>query len=313
MKRELLAKIEGGLWGLLVGDAVGVPYEFHPAREIPPREQIDMFPPPGFSRSYAHVPCGTWSDDGAQALCLTESLIERREWDPYNLARKLLAWASRGYLAADGKVFDIGIQTGEALRRLSAGATPYESGLAGERNNGNGGLMRSLPLALLLEGSDARLVAVAHEQCAITHAHPRSQVCCALYCLWARRELEEMENAWGRAADDLDALYGNSPVHQRELREVVLPAANEKPGGTGYVVDSLYSARLACNEESYRNVVTAAVALGNDTDTTACLAGGIAGIRFGWTGIPAEWRENLRGRHILDEVLVRLRRLPTFA
>ncbi len=151
MKRDLLTKIEGGLWGLLVGDAVGVPYEFHPAREIPPREQIDMFPPPGFSRSYAHVPCGTWSDDGAQALCLTESLIERREWDPYNFARKLLAWASRGYLAADGKVFDIGIQTGEALRRLSAGATPYESGLAGERNNGNGGLMRSLPLALLLE------------------------------------------------------------------------------------------------------------------------------------------------------------------
>lgn len=313
MKEGLLEKIEGGLWGLLVGDAVGVPYEFHLARELPPREEIDMVPPSSFSRSYAHVPCGTWSDDGAQALCLTESLIERPDWDPYNFARKLLAWASRGYLAADGKVFDIGIQTGEALRRLAGGATPYESGLAGERNNGNGGLMRSLPLALLLRGSGARLVAVAHEQCAITHAHPRSQVCCALYCLWARRELEGAACPWENAVADLDVIYANSLVHRRELREVVLPAANGRACGTGYVVDSLHSARIACAEDSYRNVVIAAVALGNDTDTTACLAGGIAGIRFGRTGIPAEWRENLRGRHILDEVLVRLRRLPTFA
>src|SRR5579864_6109709 len=60
----------GGLVGLLVGDAVGVPYEFHSPEQIPPRDQIEMTTPVGFRRSHAGVPVGTWSDDGSQTLCL---------------------------------------------------------------------------------------------------------------------------------------------------------------------------------------------------------------------------------------------------
>jgi ADP-ribosylglycohydrolase len=56
--------------GLLVGDAVGVLYEFHSPEQIPPRDQIEMTTPVGFRRSHAGVPVGTWSDDGSQTLCL---------------------------------------------------------------------------------------------------------------------------------------------------------------------------------------------------------------------------------------------------
>lgn len=63
-------KILGGLYGLLIGDAVGVPYEFHAPERLPPFEQIDMVPPAGFVRSHQGIAAGTWSDDGAQALCL---------------------------------------------------------------------------------------------------------------------------------------------------------------------------------------------------------------------------------------------------
>ncbi len=107
-------RIEGGIWGLLVGDALGVPYEFHPARAIPGADAIEMAPPPGFARAHAGTPPGTWSDDGAHALCLLASLVHNGRLDAEDLARRLVNWYEHGYLAVDGRVFDVGVQTGRA-------------------------------------------------------------------------------------------------------------------------------------------------------------------------------------------------------
>jgi ADP-ribosyl-[dinitrogen reductase] hydrolase len=71
-----LERIRGGMYGLLTGDALGVPYEFSAPQDIPERRLIDMSPPPGFARAHSSVPEGTWSDDGAQALLLLASLVE---------------------------------------------------------------------------------------------------------------------------------------------------------------------------------------------------------------------------------------------
>ncbi len=299
------AQIEGGLWGLLVGDALGVPYEFHAAATLPARQEIEMTPPAGFPRSYDHVPSGTWSDDGAQALCLAASLAGHPELDLTDFARRLLEWLTHGYMAVDGKVFDVGIQTAAALRRLARGVPPTRSGLHGERNNGNGSLMRSLPLALLHRGDESALVALAHAQSAVTHAHPRAQACCALYCLWARHEIHRHPAPWDAAVGSLRAIYQPGSRHRQELERNILaaPAAS----GSGYVVDSLHSARHACRAATFREVIQEAVALGNDTDTTACIAGGIAGIRHGKPGIPATWLEGLQGRGTLLEVLAQIR------
>ncbi|MFA7343279.1 MAG: ADP-ribosylglycohydrolase family protein [Terrimicrobiaceae bacterium] len=297
-------QIEGGLLGLLVGDALGVPYEFHEPGCLPARRRIEMVPPSGFRRSYSHVPAGTWSDDGAQALCLFVSLRECRGWDARDFAGRLLDWYRRGYLAVDGRVFDVGIQTAAALDRLVEGVAPLEAGLAGERNNGNGSLMRTLPLALLHGGDEASLVRIAHEQSRITHAHPRSQVCCALYALWALAELRRDTTPWELAVQTLRLLYKGNSVFGGELG-VVLEDANP-PTGTGYVVDCLRSARQACFGAGYEEILRSAVAFGHDTDTTACVAGGIAGIRHGVNGIPSRWLLALRGRKILDPLLARL-------
>ena len=298
-------QIEGGLWGLLVGDAVGVPYEFHSPKDIPPVEEIQMIPPAGFSRSYSHVPLGTWSDDGAQALCLAASLIERPDFDLADFAGRLLAWSTSGYMAVDGKVFDIGIQTGAALHRLASGEPPSSSGLDGERNNGNGSLMRSLPLALLHRGDDSSLVELAHLQSSVTHAHPRSQACCALYCLWARHEIQRHPSPWESAVESVRLIYQNHPLHRVELEESILP--EREATGSGYVVDSLHSARHACRADDYSAVIQSSIALGNDTDTTACIAGGIAGIRHGKSGIPASWLASFRSTEILLPLLERIR------
>jgi ADP-ribosyl-[dinitrogen reductase] hydrolase len=299
-------RIEGGIVGLLVGDALGVPYEFHRPDELPSRAEIEMEPPAGFRRAHAGVPAGTWSDDGAHALCLLDSLLACGRLDVEDLGRRLLRWYDDGYLAVDGNVFDVGIQTGAALARLRSGIPALEAGGSDERGKGNGSLMRVLPLALWHRGSDAELAVDAQAQSRVTHGHPLVQVCCALYCLWARRVLEDAPDPWSEAVASLRCIYAEGSREREELEWSVRPDDEPLGRGGGYVVDCLRSARTVVSVGDYEQVVKAAVALGDDTDTTACVAGGIAGVRDGIAAIPERWRRGLRGQELVTPLLDRL-------
>ncbi|NHZ33636.1 ADP-ribosylglycohydrolase family protein [Massilia rubra] len=299
-------RLAGGLVGLLVGDALGVPFEFRQARDIPPAGLIDFVPPPQFDRAHTSVPPGTWSDDGAHALCLLASLLECGRLDLEDLGARLLAWYEHGYMAVDGMVFDVGLTCGAAIRAIRAGTPAPQAGPAGQYDNGNGSLMRALPLALWHRGSDQSLVHDAHQQSLPTHGHLRSQVCCALYCLWARRVLAASSDPWGEAVASLRALYASMPDALEELEWSLRPDDAPEGNGSGYVVDSLRSARMVQDAGTYDEVVRAAIALGNDTDTTACIAGGIAGMRFGIQGIPERWRHQLRGSELYQPLLDKL-------
>lgn len=305
--QERLDKIRGAIYGLLIGDALGVPYEFKDPTEIPPIEQIAYVPPDNFPRSHANVPPGTWSDDGSQALCLLDSLVTCGVLNLIDFSQRLQKWYFDGYFAVDGHVFDVGIQTREAIIKLSKNFFPGESGRADEHANGNGSLMRSLPLALWHTGSDEELAELAHQQSIVTHAHPRSQVCCALYCLWARRILENASDPWQSATKSLRQFYRNRPDFAYELEDHVRPDSPPICEGSGYVVDCLHSARYACTKDSFEGVIRRAIQFGNDTDTTACVAGGIAGLLFGYSRIPQYLTEGLRGKEMLQPILDRLR------
>lgn len=291
----------GGLVGLLIGDAVGVCYEFRPPERLPARELIDMVPPAGFHRSHAGVQVGTWSDDGAQALCLLASLVECGKFSLPDFAQRLLRWMREGYMAVDGDVFDIGVQTAEALHNLADGVPPRESGGASVMDNGNGSLMRVLPLALWHRGADEELVRAAHLQSLPTHAHPRSLVACAYYCLVARGYLLGANDAWVLADRSLQTIYeawADRAFADRllgELETLRRFPITDRPNGTGYVLDTLWSARQALVASTFDEVIRNAIRFGHDTDTTAAVAGGLAGIRFGLTGIPAPWLVALRG------------------
>jgi ADP-ribosylglycohydrolase len=303
---SLRDRLEGGLLGLLVGDALGVPYEFKNPSALPPLAGIEMTPPRGFRRTYPDVPPGTWSDDGAQALCLLASLLDAGRFDADDFGRKLVRWLDDGYLAVDGKVFDVGITSRQAIGAIAAGTPAAEAGDPGERANGNGSLMRTLPLALWHQGSDLELVRDALAQSRVTHAHPRSQLACALYCLWARRLIQATPDPWNDALYTLLGQTKQDPAARAELASQVVPPRMQKPTGTGYVVDCLHSARFALEQSTYEGVVKAAIALGNDTDTTACVAGGLAGVRDGVAAIPSRWREALRGRELFEPLLLGL-------
>jgi ADP-ribosylglycohydrolase len=299
-------RIAGGLYGLLVGDALGVPYEFHDPEDLPPLSELEMTPPAGFQRAHAGTPPGTWSDDGAQALALLASLLECGRLYPEDFGKRLLAWQRDGYMAVDGRVFDIGVQTAEALGYLRRGVPALTAGPDHEHANGNGSLMRVLPLALWHRGSDAELVRDAHHQSRITHGHIRAQACCALYCLWARRILEEHPQPWEAGVATLESIYGSESEEWAEVDWHIRPLDPPEGDGSGYVVDCLHSARYAVEAGDYEEAVKKAIALGHDTDTTACVAGGIAGMRDGVGVIPERWLSALRGRELVEPLLERL-------
>lgn len=296
-------RIRGGLYGLLIGDALGVPYEFYSRKDLPSKKELEMIPPAFFQKSYPEVPEGTWSDDGAQALCLLESLVECGEFQLSHFADKLLEWSNYGKWAIDNIVFDIGMQTGRALIAYGKGISPEESGNCEPEGKGNGALMRVLPLALWHKGSDLEMVLDAQKQCLVTHSHRCNQVCCALYCLVARELLsgKPFINAYQNAVSKLHMIYQTMPLYEQELEWSFRPKEPLIGKGTGYVIDCLRSAFMIMeNADSYESAVKDAVALGNDTDTTACVTGGLAGIHFGFEAIPERWIMMLRGKELVE-------------
>jgi ADP-ribosylglycohydrolase len=303
---ELAERLAGAVWGHLVGDAVGVPYEFRSASEI---HSVEF----GAKGTIHRQPPGTWSDDGALMLALLDSLLRDRrdgeeQFDVADQGRRALAWADdKAYTPdADGK-FDIGGATGQALDRIRHGVDPAVAGGTSDGDNGNGSLMRILPVALVeREVTDEVLVEHAHRASAVTHGHRIAQAACALYVLVARQLLEGRGRAHAleTARVRLHASYAGDSVR---LEALELIEGWSGRSGRGYVVDSFWSAWDAfAGASDYRSTIEAAVRYGRDTDTTACIAGGLAGIRWGIDGIPAAWLDGMRGHEIVSPLVDRL-------
>ena len=299
--------------GALVGDALGVPFEFKAGHNIP--ADIDIVMPAAFPRSHGSVPYGCWSDDGAQLLCLMDALLARPEvLDIDAFARLLVSWYTKAYHQSGGVVFDCGLATGSALRRLRSNTPPLESGHREDNSNGNGSLMRTLPVAIAAVhyGHDEQwVIDNAILQSMPTHAHEKSLATCATYSLIAytmlRGEAPEIEKCF----DEITRYHPESSTAVEKLRNY---GKTEIPNGSGYVFNTFWSA-WHCLEQanSYQEAVERAVKLGNDTDTTACVTGGLAGIRWGiggTNGIPERWIAQL---HIPDESECVLAAVKTFA
>jgi len=296
-------RLAGGIWGHLVGDAVGVPYEFRSPEAIGEVE---------FGAQGAHgQPPGTWSDDGALMLALLDSLLVAG-FDPEDQGRRALAWRRKGAYAPGGTVFDIGGTTSEALRRLEQGTPAEEAGPTGEHSQSNGSLMRIVPLALWATPRPRlgleELADRAARASKVTHGHPTCQVTCAAYVLTAALLLhgDSPRIALETALEALRDQYRSSGPD--ELAEALnrfeaWPIANQ-PAGRGGALNAFWSAWTAfAGAIDYRDTIERAIRYGNDTDTTAAIAGGLAGIYWGLDGIPAEWLAGLRGREIAEPLI----------
>jgi len=291
----LADRLAGGVWGHLVGDALGVPYEFKSARSI---GDVAW----GHKGTHRQLP-GTWSDDGGLMLALLDSLLDVG-FDPTDQGQRFLRWSYGGDYAP-GPPFDIGTTTSIALGRFDSGVPAEEAGGLSVDDNGNGSLMRILPIALVSPDAPAgELVTMAMRSSAITHGHSRARVACAVYCLLVQRLLKGQPPASALQAA-LDQARASLPAELHEELEIL----EDYPvrSGAGYVLDCFWSAfESLTSSDSYQATVTRAIKYGNDTDTTAAVAGGMAGVYWGVGGIPAEWLHGMRGREIVDPLVQRL-------
>ncbi|TVR39960.1 MAG: ADP-ribosylglycohydrolase family protein [Bacteroidia bacterium] len=292
------------LLGLAVGDALGVPFEFRG------RGNLERHPVTGMAGYGTHnQPPGTWSDDSSLSFCLAESLCGG--YDIQDIARLFLKWYNEAYWAARGEVFDVGIATREAILRIKSGEPPTSAGLNGEFDNGNGSLMRILPLLpFILKKGDHEIVKIVTEVSSVTHRHPRCILACLILLLVAERLceysiLEAIRGMQVRLRDILRMhpklltqkqhfdriIPGNSqPKNTDNFHIPLKDASPQSIRSSGYVVDTL-EASLWCllHSSSYKEAVLKAVNLGEDADTTACVTGGLAGILYGHQNIPQEW------------------------
>lgn len=286
--------ILGGLYGSLIGDALGVPVEFST------RKARDADPVAGM-RAYGmhHQPAGTWSDDGSLLLCSIESLVEKG-FDPQDMGERFLRWFDLGHWGAHGLVFDIGNATRVALDRISLGTPAVEAGGRDQYDNGNGSLMRILPVPLAsLECDLDQFCDRIARASAITHAHERSKLACVLHGLFVRSVMQggSPATAHARAVEEFRTCYASHPEfsHFSALLSPGLGSQHESAiQSSGYVLHTL-KASIWCllTTSSFSECVLKAVNLGDDTDTTGCVAGGLAGLVYGLESIPAEWKAAL--------------------
>lgn len=288
-------QIQAGLLGLCVGDALGVPVEFTSRRE----RSLD--PVVGL-RGWGtwNQPPGTWSDDSSLTLCLAAAIAEMGGADRFALgliARNFCAWYYEGLWTAHGSLFDVGNATAQAIQQLRSGCEPQLAGGTSERSNGNGSLMRILPMAFLRSWFPGEvLLDRVHGVSCLTHGHARSQMACGLYVWIALGLLDgrSPREAYEWAIQTLEPVYRSHPEvaqFDRLWRGDLERCSIHEVRGSGYVVDALEAA-LWCvlTTDSYAAAVLRAVNLGEDTDTTAAIAGGLAGLAYGISAIPTDWR-----------------------
>lgn len=305
------------LLGMSIGDAVGVPYEFISKDNMELNPCTDMI---GYG--VHNQPIGTWSDDSSMAFCMLESLISG--WDMRDMGNRFVNWYRNGYWTPHGRVFDMGGTTQMAILKLEKGKLPPNCcGGMDLHSNGNGSLMRILPIVPYfidngIENSAHRYKMVSDLSC-LTHGHQLSVMSCFILTEFARKlylnrhksnknhvkkaAFLEMHNGIasikGVLHFDLDYFEKFQLVFDGDLGETKDISVFS---GSGYCIDTLTSS-IWCllSTDNYRDAVLKAVNLGDDTDTTACVTGGLAGILYGVEDIPDTWLDNLvRKDDIID-------------
>ncbi len=301
----MIKMVKSAIFGLAVADALGVPVEFEP------REKLQKNPVDKMLGFGSHtVPKGTWSDDTSMALCTLNSITRKGKIDLVDNILEFSKWAEEGYMTPHGEMFDIGRTTLTALRNFEKSKNVYTCGGKSDYDNGNGSLMRIMPVSLynyLKNLSEEESIQNVHEVSALTHAHERSLIACGIYDFLVRELIKSPEkssvNNALKKSEKYYADYKEIKHYKRLFDEAFIYTDINFIKSSGYVVDTLEAA-IWCllNTDNYKDCVLKSVNLGEDTDTVAAVAGGLAGILYGYDSIPNEWINTLVKNDMISEL-----------
>ncbi len=305
-----------GIMGLVVGDALGLPVQFSTREEMKTKPVTDM---EGYGAFL--VPEGSWSDDSSLALATLCSILEKNGVDYEDIMSRFEDWHFKGEYTPFGYAYDQGRTCLDAIYSYAKGADAEHCGQIGERSNGNGSLMRILPVCLwayeqVKKGTitEEGALGMIHKGSALTHAHLRSKIACGIYYFLVKAVLdgqeslqERLQKGMNEARDYYEKDISNlvELAHYGRLfdMESMWGIAEEKINSSGYIVDSLEAAVWGLlTTESYREALLKVVNLGEDTDTIAAIAGGLGALYYGYEGIPGEWIEVIQKKGWIEEL-----------
>ena len=305
-----------GIMGVVVGDALGCPVQFET------REEVARHPVTGMhGHGSFNLPEGSWTDDSSLTIALLESIRRVGKIDPDDIMGNFMKWLYDGEFTPYGESYDIGRGTMQAIDRYKRNRNWRKCGGDEERNNGNGSLMRIMPACIyctVMERSgmysDRDAIDVIHSVGGLTHAHIRSNIACGLYFFMVKRILFGEGSLQERMQEGLiqgfafyeSCLADKENLHYYDrLRDLTafksVPA--DKIKSTGYVVDTLEAAVWSLlTTDRFEQALLKAVNLGDDTDTVGAIAGGLAGLYYGYTSIPEEWLSAIKRRAWIEDM-----------
>jgi ADP-ribosylglycohydrolase len=303
--------IRNAILGLVTGDALGVPVEFRD------REWLKESPVTGMTGYGTYnQPPGTWSDDSALTLCNAEALTEG--FNLQSIADRFVAWLYNQEWTPHGEVFDVGLTTSEAISRLKAGETPHLAGARDENSNGNGALMRILPLIFYLRqiNSITERYEIISKVSGLTHGHIRSALACFYYLELAGFLMEDEGPHYAYKAANESFL---NLTKNLEINSIEIDTFSRLTGGSIHEVneEEIYSdgnvihtleASIWCllTTRNYPDAVLKAVNLGDDTDTSGAVTGGLAGLLYSAESIPGQWISTIARLDDIEEVIENL-------
>lgn len=304
----LQERYRGAMMGLAVGDALGVPAEFQPRGTFPKiTEMIGGGP--------FYLQPGEWTDDTSMALCLAQSLIEKDGFDAKDQMDKYWKWVEEGYMSSNGRMFDIGNQTSEALCRYRKNGNPFAGGNRDSDKSGNGSLMRLAPIPLFFNNSNKlEFIDYAVRSSELTHG----SLNCICSCIFLSGLIAGALN--GATKEQLVGQFPDSwwffptksrPILGDDVTRIALGSYKNKTEdqiqSTGYVIHTLEAA-LWCfyNTTTFEDGLIKAVNLGDDSDTTGAVFGQLAGAYYGIAAIPQRWLDKIVKSDIIISVADKL-------
>jgi ADP-ribosyl-[dinitrogen reductase] hydrolase len=304
---ETIERFRCYLLGLASGDALGTSLEFKPPSSFDPINELSGGGPFGLA-------AGQWTDDTSMALCLAESLIESRGFDPVDQLERYLCWYQHGHLSSTGRCFDIGNTVRSTLERFQRTGEAYP-GPTDPYSAGNGSLMRLAPVPMFYAQDAVLAIERSGESSRTTHGTATAVDACRYYgaLLFGALNGEVRQTLLSAHYAPITGYWKDHPL-VAEIDEIAAGSYKQRSPpqivGSGYVVRSMEAALWAFyHSSSFKEGALLAVNLGNDADTTGAIYGQLAGAVYGESGIPAEWRERLAMRELIDSYADELFRL----
>ncbi len=303
-----------GMMGLVLGDVLGMPVQFMSREKIRlrPIERVEGY-------GTYNMPPGTWSDDSSMAIATLVSLREQKGVDCSDIMERFVAWTTKGEYTPAGMAFDQGNTCMNAIGKYMITKDYQNCGKTGERANGNGALMRIMPMCLYAyekvksgEWTVEEAVEAVHQVSALTHNHLRSKMACGIYYFMICNILEgngSLSERLQKGVDDAVKFYHGDVTNYVELAhygrlfhlDEFAEVPEEDIKSSGYVVDSLEAAVWCLiTTDAFDKAILKAVNLGDDTDTVGAIAGGLAGLYYGYEKMPKEWLESVIRREWIE-------------